>query len=77
MKDVSKNRIAIITGGASGIGFAIANKFVNNNIKSVLIGRDATRLKLACETLGELSDYIACDLIELTELPVICPENQE
>jgi NAD(P)-dependent dehydrogenase (short-subunit alcohol dehydrogenase family) len=71
MKDVNKNRIAIITGGASGIGFAIANKFVNNNIKSVLIGRDATRLKLACETLGELSDYIACDLIELTELPVI------
>lgn len=67
----SKNRIAIITGGASGIGFAIAKKFVQNNIKSVLVGRDATRLKLACETLGEFSDYIACDLTKLAELPGI------
>jgi NAD(P)-dependent dehydrogenase (short-subunit alcohol dehydrogenase family) len=69
MKIDSKNRIAIITGGASGIGFAIAKVFVNNNIRSVLVGRDATRLKLACETLGELSDFVACDLTQLDELP--------
>jgi NAD(P)-dependent dehydrogenase (short-subunit alcohol dehydrogenase family) len=71
MKDKTVNRIAVITGGASGIGFAIAKNFVQNNIRSVLIGRDATKLKLACETLGELSDYIACDLSQLDELPGI------
>jgi NAD(P)-dependent dehydrogenase (short-subunit alcohol dehydrogenase family) len=69
MKDKTVNRIAIITGGASGIGFAIAKIFVKSSIRSVLIGRNATRLKLACETLGELSDYIACDLAHLNELP--------
>jgi NAD(P)-dependent dehydrogenase (short-subunit alcohol dehydrogenase family) len=71
MKNRNGAKIAVITGGASGIGFAIAKVFVSNNIISVLIGRDATKLKLACETLGEMSDYIACDLSHLGELPGI------
>jgi len=71
MKFNSKNKIAIITGGASGIGFAIAKKFVQNDIRVVLIGRDKTRLKLACETLGDLADYSGCDLTQLSELPKI------
>lgn len=45
MKDENTNRVAIITGGASG----------------------ETRLKLACEMLGELAGYIACDLAKLAE----------
>jgi NAD(P)-dependent dehydrogenase (short-subunit alcohol dehydrogenase family) len=63
------NEVAVITGGASGIGFAIAKKFVQNNIMVVLIGRDKTRLKLACEALGELSDFEGCDLSRISDLP--------
>lgn len=63
--------VAVITGGATGIGFAIANKFVHNNIKVVLIGRDKTRLKLACETLGEHSDFVGCDLSRISDLPEV------
>ena len=74
MKTDNKNKIAVITGGASGIGFAIAQKFVQNDIISVLVGRNETRLKLACETLGDLSGYIACDLSQLSELPGIVNE---
>ena len=70
------NRIAIITGGASGIGFAIAKKFVQNDIKVILIGRDKTRLKLACETLGVLSDFVGCDLAQLNELPSDSEKNK-
>lgn len=77
MKIESQNRIAIITGGASGIGFAIAKKFVQNNIRSILIGRNKTRLKLACETLGELADFIGCDLSELAEIPAIIRKIKE
>lgn len=77
MTVVTKNQIAMITGGASGIGFAIAKKFVENNIKSVLVGRDATRLKIACETLGELSDFIACDLSRLDKLPGVVKKINE
>jgi NAD(P)-dependent dehydrogenase (short-subunit alcohol dehydrogenase family) len=71
------NRTAIITGGASGIGFAIAKRFVQNNIKVILIGRDKTRLKLACETLGVLADFVGCDLVQLTELPVVVNNIKE
>lgn len=69
MTDIVDNRIAIVTGGATGIGFAIAKKFVGNGIKVVLIGRDKNRLKLACETLGSASSYRVCDLSVLPELP--------
>lgn len=73
----SKNRVAVITGGASGIGFAISKKFVYNNIKVILIGRDKTKLKLACETLGDLADYIGCDLTQLSELPDVVKRINE
>jgi NAD(P)-dependent dehydrogenase (short-subunit alcohol dehydrogenase family) len=71
MTTENKFRIAIITGGASGIGYAIAKKFVQNGIKVILIGRDKTRLKLACETLGESADFVGCDLAQLSELPEV------
>jgi NAD(P)-dependent dehydrogenase (short-subunit alcohol dehydrogenase family) len=71
MKNHFDNRIAIVTGGASGIGFAIAKKFVQNDIKVILMGRDKTRLRLACETLGVLADFVVCDLAELINLPEI------
>lgn len=66
-----KNRIAIVTGGASGIGFAIAKKFIQNDIKVIMIGRNRSRLQLACETLGVLADFVVYDLAELTGLPAI------
>lgn len=77
MNAITNNRIAIITGGASGIGFAIARKFVQNDIRVILIGRDKSRLKLACETLGSLSDFVGCDLSELDELPGVVKKITE
>src|SRR5450759_57963 len=71
MDQPDKHRIAIITGGASGIGFAIAKTFVLSGIKVILIGRDKSRLKLACETLGVMSDFAGCDLTQLDELPSV------
>jgi NAD(P)-dependent dehydrogenase (short-subunit alcohol dehydrogenase family) len=62
-------KTAIITGGASGIGLAIARKFVQNGIKSILVGRDARRLKEACCGMGPLSDFFVCDLSILEEIP--------
>ena len=77
MKERFENRIAVITGGGSGIGFAIAKTFVKNNILSVIVGRNGTRLKLACEMLGELSDYVVCDLSVLEELPGVVSRIKE
>lgn len=62
-------KVAIITGGGSGIGLAIAKKFVDNDIRIVIIGRDEEKLLNACNILGENSDYIVSDISELSGLP--------
>jgi NAD(P)-dependent dehydrogenase (short-subunit alcohol dehydrogenase family) len=62
-------KVAIITGGGSGIGLAIARKFVKNEIRSILVGRDKTKLKEACKSLGNLSEWFLCDLTKLEEIP--------
>ena len=66
-----KNKMAIVTGGASGIGFAIAEKFVKNNIKTIIIGRNKEKLNAAKEKLGALCDIISFDLNELSEIPAL------
>ena len=62
-------KIAIVTGGASGIGLAIAEKFVANNIQTIVIGRNEEKLNAAKQKLGELCAVISFDLTNLPEIP--------
>jgi len=66
-----QNKIAIVTGGGSGIGFAIAEKFVQNNILTIIIGRDQQKLDDAKNKLGELCDFFSCNLNNLNEIPTL------
>lgn len=67
---VEKNRkVAIVTGGGSGIGLAIAEKFVEQQIYTVIVGRDEAKLKDAKNKLGELCIPMACDLSDLSAIP--------
>lgn len=67
MKTPSK--IAIVTGGGSGIGLAIAEKFVQASIHTIIVGRDQGKLDAAKEKLGELCEPFPCDLTDLTAIP--------
>jgi len=67
--ETNQHKIAIVTGGGSGIGFAIAEKFVQNNIRTVIVGRDQQKLTIAKNKLGELCDSFTCDLNELGGIP--------
>lgn len=64
-------KIAIVTGGGSGIGLAIAGKLVQNNIHTVIVGRDEKKLCEAQKKLGELCEPMNCDLNDLSSIPVL------
>ena len=66
---MNKQKIAIVTGGGSGLGFAIAEQFTQNGIRTIIAGRDLDKLKRACEQLGPLCHAKACDVSNLTSIP--------
>jgi NAD(P)-dependent dehydrogenase (short-subunit alcohol dehydrogenase family) len=65
----SLQKIAVITGGGSGIGLAIAEKFVQAGILTIIIGRDEARLDSARKQLGEDCHSICQDLNDLGAIP--------
>jgi len=65
----TEKKIAIVTGGASGIGLAIVQEFVRNNIYTVIIGRDQEKLRQAKNSFGELCETISFDLGNLKGIP--------
>jgi NAD(P)-dependent dehydrogenase (short-subunit alcohol dehydrogenase family) len=69
MQTAHPNKVAIVTGGGGGIGLAIAQKFVQHNILTVIIGRDQQKLKNASQQLGPLCHAICQDLNDLASLP--------
>lgn len=71
MKEETNKKVAIITGGASGIGFAIAQTFVKNNIFTIIIGRDKAKLQHAKDVLGDLCATISSDLSALNNIPAL------
>lgn len=66
---ISEQQVAIVTGGASGLGYAIAEKFVANNIKTIIIGRNEEKLKTAKNNLGKLCSCYSFDLNDLDKIP--------
>lgn len=67
--NTEQNKVAIVTGGGSGLGFAIAKKFTENGIRTVIVGRDDKKLKTAKESLGEFCETAQCDLSDLKAIP--------
>lgn len=65
----AKKPVAIVTGGASGIGLAIAEKFSGNDIFTIVIGRDETKLEAAKKMLGENGSTRQFDLTDLKNIP--------
>jgi len=49
----TKNQTVIVTGGATGIGYAIAEEFVRRGASVLLNGRTEAKLAAAADRLGE------------------------
>ncbi len=67
--ETDRQQIAIVTGGASGLGLAIAKKFITQNIFCVIVGRDKEKLAAAKTSLGKNCETISFDLSNLTDIP--------
>lgn len=65
------SKVAIITGGGSGLGMAIAKSFSANNITAIIVGRDEEKLKAAQEQIGKNCFYKPCDLSHLKTIPAL------
>ena len=62
-------KIAIVTGGGSGIGFAIAEKFTKEGILTYITGRNLDKLTVAAEALGPNCRAIQFDMTWLSKVP--------
>ncbi|MFD1818027.1 NAD(P)-dependent dehydrogenase, short-chain alcohol dehydrogenase family [Pseudarcicella hirudinis] len=65
------NKLALITGGGSGIGFEIAKCFIEYGAKVIITGRREQALKDAVTELGSQSDYVVNDVTDLGKLPAL------
>ena len=51
--ELLKNRVALITGGTSGIGYAIANDFIKNGACVIITGRNISKINNTIKKLRE------------------------
>src|SRR5688572_29041947 len=64
-----EGKVAIVTGGGSGIGWAIAKKLADEKFTTIIIGRDAQKLEAAKQTIGCNIHPIVFDLTNLAGIP--------
>src|SRR5689334_6869455 len=62
-------KLAIVTGGGSGIGLAITEKFISSGIRTIIIGRDKKKLDETKIRLGDLCEPVCYDLTCLSGIP--------
>ncbi|MBF6245757.1 3-oxoacyl-ACP reductase FabG [Nocardia elegans] len=67
------NRTAVITGAAQGIGYAIAEKFIEEGARVVLGDLDADTVKLAAERLGgpDKAIGVRCDVTDSDDVDAL------
>jgi len=63
-----KNKVAVITGGNSGIGFGIAQAFKTEGVKGAIVDRNKETLATAAAQLGDGFIAINADVTNLADL---------
>ncbi len=61
-----KGRVAVVTGGAQGIGYAISERLLSSGARVVMWDVDAAKMDPACKALGGLGG-VRGEVVELTD----------
>ena len=65
---ILNGKVALITGGSSGIGFAIAEQFLKSGCKVIIAGTNEEKLLKAKESLISNLQRDSCGIEEVKEL---------
>lgn len=63
-----ENRVAVVTGGTSGIGLATAKLLIAEGARVAVCGRDAARLDATRAALGGQALVMRCDVLDAAEV---------
>ncbi len=62
-----EGEVALITGGGTGLGLAMAQRMAAAGAKVILAARRAALLRTAVETIGPQAGYVVCDVTRLKD----------
>jgi NAD(P)-dependent dehydrogenase (short-subunit alcohol dehydrogenase family) len=72
-----KNKVAVITGGNSGIGFGIAQEFKNEGAVGAIVGRNQETLDSSIAELGDNFIAINADVTNVSDLERVFAATSE
>ncbi len=71
MSDELAGKVAVITGGASGLGEGLVRRFAGEGAQVVFGDVDAERGKAVAEELGSAARFLPCDVTDLSEITAL------
>ncbi|MCU1504529.1 MAG: oxidoreductase, partial [Ilumatobacteraceae bacterium] len=71
MTKALQDKVAVITGGNSGIGLAIAKRFVSEGAHVYITGRRGAELDAAVDAIGENVTGVRSDVTDLADLDAL------
>ncbi|TRX54853.1 glucose 1-dehydrogenase [Fulvivirga sp. M361] len=72
-----KGKLAIVTGGGTGIGLGISKAFIEAGARVVITGRREKVLKEAVAELGEGARYLVNDITDKAGIPALVQEIEK